>query len=89
VEDAWCRDVPPDQLGGVASALGDWLAAANGVLGGIEQRIEWTVQAAAAADQARSSAEAAVENERKSIRTTIELQASAPRCSLAAVTARQ
>ncbi|EFN59423.1 hypothetical protein CHLNCDRAFT_137951 [Chlorella variabilis] len=77
VEDAFCRDVPPDQLAGVAGALDEWLGAANGVLAGIEQRIDWTLDATAAAEQARSEAEKALERERKSIRTTIELQAQA------------
>lgn len=74
MEDAFCRDVPPDQLAGVAGALDEWLGAANGVLAGIEQRIDWTLDATAAAEQARSEAEKALERERKSIRTTIELQ---------------
>ncbi len=32
VEEAFCRDVRPEDLAGVAGALGDWLAAASGVL---------------------------------------------------------
>lgn len=77
VEEAFCRDVRPEDLPGVVGALGDWLAAANGVLQGIEQRIDWTVDATAAAERARGEAAKALEAERKSIRTTIELQAQA------------
>lgn len=74
MEEAFCRDVPPEQLGGVAEALGDWLASAQAVLATIEQRVEWTQKATEAAERARSEAAAALESERKSIRTTIELQ---------------
>lgn len=152
MEEAFCRDVRPEDLPGVVGALGDWLAAANGVLQaraggsalrllqrfsarlihggvpgrskgkpqaqpgvrrrgaapvtsthhlcrgtaslsadstpsalpspgclqqGIEQRIDWTVDATAAAERARGEAAKALEAERKSIRTTIELQARA------------
>lgn len=74
VEEAFCRDVRPDALPSVSAALGDWLGIANGVLAGIEQRIEWTLNAAAAADKAKADAAVALEGERKSIRTAIDLQ---------------
>lgn len=45
VEGAFSRDVRPDQLGAVAASLGEWLAAANGVLAGIEQRVDWCAPA--------------------------------------------
>ena len=64
----------PEQLGAVSAALGEWLATANGVLAGIEQRIDWTLNASAAAAKQRADAAAALEAERQSIRTTIELQ---------------
>ncbi len=44
-------------------------------LQGIEQRIDWTVDATAAAERAKGEAARALDAERKSIRTTIELQA--------------
>jgi hypothetical protein len=74
VEGAFCRDVRPDQVSEVAEALGEWLDAANSVLGGIEERIDWTLSATTAADKARGEAQQALETERKSIRTTIEMQ---------------
>lgn len=74
MEEAFCRDVRPEQLGSVTGALGEWLAAVQGVLATIEQRVEWTQQATEAAERAKSEAAAALESERKSIRTTIELQ---------------
>lgn len=74
VEDAFARDVRPGSLGAVAGSLGDWLGAASAVLAGIEQRIDWTSNAAAAAERQRDEAAKALEGERKSIRTTIELQ---------------
>lgn len=74
MEEAFCRDVQPEQLGAVAGALGEWLSAAGGVLSGIEQRIDWTLDASAAAERQRTEAATALEGERKSIRTTIELQ---------------
>ena len=75
MEDAFARDVRPSELGGVAGALGDWLGTASGVLAGIEQRIDWTANAAAAAERQRAEAAKALEGERKSIAKTIELQA--------------
>lgn len=75
VEGAFCRDVRPDQVSEVAGALGEWLDAANSVLGGIEERIDWTLSATTAADKARGEAQQVLETERKSIRTTIEMQA--------------
>lgn len=77
VEEAFSRDVPPSQLPGVSAALGEWLTAANGVLAGIEQRIDWTAGAVAATEKARADAAKAIDGERKSVRTTIELQAQA------------
>ena len=74
MEEAFCRDVPPESLPSVAASLGDWLASASGVLQGIEQRIDWTLSATAAAEKQRADAQSALEGERKSIRTTIELQ---------------
>lgn len=64
----------PDQLAGVSDALGEWLATASGVLQGIEQRVDWTLGAVAAAERQKAEAQRALDQERKSIRTTIELQ---------------
>ncbi|KAI7836235.1 hypothetical protein COHA_009875 [Chlorella ohadii] len=77
VEEAFCRDVHPDQLASVSGALGEWLDSANGVLAAIEQRIDWTQNACAAAERQRAEATQMLDAERKSIRTTIELQAQA------------
>lgn len=77
VEEAFARDVRPEALPSVAASLGDWLAASNGVLHGIEQRIDWTNDAVAAGERARGEAGKALDEERKSIRTAIELQAQA------------
>ena len=74
MEEAYCRDVPPAQLPAVTASLGDWLASAAAALASIEQRVEWTSGAAAAAERQRSEAAAALEGERKSMRTAIELQ---------------
>ncbi|GAB4817609.1 hypothetical protein N2152v2_004655 [Parachlorella kessleri] len=75
IEEAFCRDVRPEELGDVAAALQGWLDNARGVLAGIEAKVAYTGEAMAAAERAKAEMEASLENERKSLRTANELAA--------------
>lgn len=75
VGDALARDVAPERLPEVAAALQGWLTSARQVLQAMEQRITWTAEASAAAEQRRGELEAAVQSERKSVQTVMQAQA--------------
>eukprot|EP00887_Chlorella_sp_A99_P005621 scaffold1.g5621.t1 len=75
VEETFCRDVPPDRLAGVAESLGSWLGVAHEVLAGIEARVGWTQEAMAAASKKKADLQQELEAEKKSVKTSIELQA--------------
>lgn len=75
IEDAFARDVSPDQLPDVISALGEWLAAAQKVVSDVETQVATTTKASAAAQQRKNELAERLENEKKSLRAAIELQA--------------
>lgn len=75
VEEAFCRDVRPEQLGEVTAALGTWLQNAQAVLQSIETKVQYVAEATAAAEKVKADMQASLESEKKSLRTAAELQA--------------
>lgn len=59
VEDAFPRDMPPDQLTSVVLSLGGWLETARAVLVGIRDNVDWTTKSANEAAAAKAAAIAA------------------------------
>jgi len=74
VEDALARDVAPERLPEVISALEDWLAGARQVLQATEWRVAWTAEASAAAEQRRAELDAVVQGERDSVQAAMQAQ---------------
>lgn len=75
VEDAFCRDVRPEDLPHVIASLGGWLQNATALLGDMESRVKWTADAEASAAKRRSDLAVAVEAERRGIQSSMDMQA--------------